>query len=274
VVARAPCHLCTVLQVVVAHFPAEGRGVCATQRLQANEAIITVPAALLIDAAASRRSSSLGPLLPSSMPEWPTIAVFLAELQHWHSHPPPPATSPPLPPGAQQAAQQWRPYLLSLPQQLPGTALDWQPQQLQRLLQGSPLLRRAKSIQQAAQQTWEALQPVVEQGQRQGLLPAGAVTQQGVRWALAVMVRLCRWPAARGSLWCCANDLSYGGSLQLSHGGTAQHDAHGIESAQAADVVVACGGCLVFPWSSCRAWCGCPLALRAASWRWCPGLTC
>ncbi|KAL6762315.1 hypothetical protein V8C86DRAFT_2520069 [Haematococcus lacustris] len=99
---------------------------------------------------------------------------------------------------AQAAAARLQPYLAALPCQ-PSTVLQWSETQVVSLLAGSPLQREAQSLRAAASASWLEVQPLVELGEREGLLPSGLVTQAAMQWALSILLsRAVRLPGAGG----------------------------------------------------------------------------
>ena len=65
--------------------------------------------------------------------------------------------------------------------------------QVQGLLQGSPLQRKAHEIREAAAASWQEVQPVLQQAAEQGLIKPEAYTQRQYQWTFSILLtRLCR----------------------------------------------------------------------------------
>ena len=68
--------------------------------------------------------------------------------------------------------------------------------QVDALLAGSPLHAKAVTIRSAAAQSWQELQPVLQQAAQQGLIKPESYTQQRYSWAFSILLtRLCRLPS-------------------------------------------------------------------------------
>jgi len=207
---------------------AEGRGLVASTRIKKGQRIVQVPSQTAITPEVAVQSSSLRPILQqqqelSSLPAWSLLALFLAELRYWGaqahlrsqtdedsnnnynsssssssnnnssrgkeigndssigsgrgSH------GSGLPPGMSN----WLPYLEALPDE-PGTVLSWPQQQVQSLLQGSPLLTKALSITNGVAASFEQLQPTIKRAEQDGLIPEKALDKEGVYWAFGILL--------------------------------------------------------------------------------------
>ena len=67
--------------------------------------------------------------------------------------------------------------------------------QVQNLLEGSPLQKKAMDIRDAAEKSWLEVQPVLQQAAEQGLIKPEAYTQRRYQWAFCILLtRLCRLP--------------------------------------------------------------------------------
>ena len=65
--------------------------------------------------------------------------------------------------------------------------------QVQNLLAGSPLQKKAIEIRDAAAASWQEVQPVLQQAAEQGLIKPEAYTQRRYQWAFSMLLtRLCR----------------------------------------------------------------------------------
>ena len=68
--------------------------------------------------------------------------------------------------------------------------------QVDNLLAGSPLHAKASGIRSAAAQSWQDLQPVLQQAAQQGRIKPESYTQQCYTWAFSILLtRLCRLPS-------------------------------------------------------------------------------
>jgi hypothetical protein len=67
--------------------------------------------------------------------------------------------------------------------------------QVQNLLEGSPLQKKALDIRDAAEKSWLEVQPVLQQAAEQGLIKPEAYTQRRYQWAFSILLtRMCRLP--------------------------------------------------------------------------------
>ena len=65
--------------------------------------------------------------------------------------------------------------------------------QVQTLLGGSPLLKQAEKIRNAAAVSWQEVQPVLQQASEQGQIKLETYTQRRYQWAFSILLtRLCR----------------------------------------------------------------------------------
>ena len=70
--------------------------------------------------------------------------------------------------------------------------------QVNGLLQGSPLQKKAHAIRQAANASWQEVQPVLQQAAEQGLIKPEVYMQRRYQWAFSILLtRLCRLQGRR-----------------------------------------------------------------------------
>ncbi|MEW5306162.1 MAG: hypothetical protein WDW36_008649 [Sanguina aurantia] len=125
----------------------EGRGLVAVQSIRKGQRLLQIPATLLLTVDAVMTDLVLGPVLRQQpLPEWSVLAAALAfwRLQAQHG----------------VCTSRWAPYVEALPSDV-NCVLQWAPGEAQRLLAGSPLLRKARSITAAAAATKAELLPLL-----------------------------------------------------------------------------------------------------------------
>ncbi|KAF5839509.1 hypothetical protein DUNSADRAFT_580 [Dunaliella salina] len=200
---------------------AEGRGLVASTRIKRGQRIVHVPSQTIITSKVAVECSSLKPLLQQQqqqqrqgeveLPAWSLLALFLAELRYWgaqaqlHSRTEKDNNNSDNM-GSQRSSDssngsdrgshgrgvpsgmsEWLPYLEALPDD-PGTVLSWPRQQVQGLLQGSPLLTKALSITNGVAASFEQLHPIIKQAEQEGLIPEKALDKEGIFWAFGILL--------------------------------------------------------------------------------------
>jgi hypothetical protein len=178
-------------KVAVQDLPGQGRGLVATQRLRAGEAVVHVPSALVISEESALKSSPLLQRLVGGrgLPSWTVLALWLAEQRYYCSSSGGSSSS---------SKSEWAPYLAALPQR-PGTVLDWLPGEADRWLRGG-LAAKACIILAAEEATWAEVAPALAEAEAAGAAPQGALSRDAVKWGVGILLsRSVRLDAAGGA---------------------------------------------------------------------------
>ncbi|GAX78136.1 hypothetical protein CEUSTIGMA_g5578.t1 [Chlamydomonas eustigma] len=199
-------------QLTLRQCGVEGRGLVAKERIRQGTKLLQLPENFLISSELALKESSLLKAMQrlpeqsatiQGLPEWTLMALYLVELRHW-SAATQGATSQG--PGIEQPStsdesalhdvngrgdgtgqRSWHQYISVLPA-LPGSLLDWPPQQVDQLLAGSPLRRKAADIAEAARKSWAEVQPLVREAEQERLVPMKLVTESTFKWALGILL--------------------------------------------------------------------------------------
>ena len=167
-------------QLAAVAVPGAGRGLAAAQAISAGEPLLRLPPDLILTPDAAQRASVLRPLLEASpLPAWSVLALWLAEAR------------------AAGEGSEWWPYVRLLPDRT-GCVLEWSEEEV-GWLRGSQLHASALEIRRAADASWQEMQPLLADGEAQGLAPRGAFNREALQWAFAMLLsRLVRLPSLGG----------------------------------------------------------------------------
>ena len=173
--ALAAEHIPPGQQVVPAALPGQGRGLVATARISARQLVLAVPRAAILTPADAAQLSALRPLLAAAaappLPDWTLLALWLAEVAS---------------PSYKHTSATTAAYAALLPERT-GCVLEWAAEEV-ALLGGSHLHTLAVDIRAAAEASLQEVSPLIRRAESEGIVPAGALTEEGLRRAFALLL--------------------------------------------------------------------------------------
>jgi len=163
-------------ELAVRDVGVQGRGLVAAQRIRAGDALLRIPRGLVLTAADATAQSALGAAMEKEgLPAWSVLALFLVETRM----------------GRQT---DWGPYADILPK-TSGSVLEWREQQVNSLGRGTQLHTAAREILQAADKSWQGLEPVLRGKAALEAFGGRQPTREDFQWAFSMLLsRVIRLP--------------------------------------------------------------------------------
>lgn len=171
--------------VVAAALEGQGRGLVATDRISQNERVVTVPQNAIITAQTAVKSSQwLQSVLKmhsssqNTLPDWTILALWLTELLNDGKNSI----------GNSDISQYYNAYAAVLPQDncCIGNVLEWTEEM--DMLRGSHLYKLAMEIQNAADVSWQEIQPTIRQAEHDEIIPPNIFTQKNINHSFSLLL--------------------------------------------------------------------------------------